>query len=265
MTTIDALSNAVNARLSRNELALSMIVRLVRGVEIAALAQTAGLDSIYVDLEHCTFSVDTTSQICQACLAVGVAPFVRIPGLDPNLIARILDGGALGIIVPHIESREEAMAVVQAAKYPDIGNRSFSSALPHLRFRAVSAPDAMRAINAQTTVVAMIESAKGVEHADDIASVPGIDIVHVGTNDLANGLGVAGQLDHPSVRQAYQQIWRACQKHGKHLGVGGLASKPEFTDELIQMGARYLTTGSDLGFMLGGMAEKAGRLRRAHS
>lgn len=116
------LSNAVRSRLDRNELALSMTVRLVRGVEIAALAKTAGVDSIYIDLEHCAFSLDTTSQICMACLAVGVAPFVRVPGIDPALIARILDGGALGIIVPHVESAAEAAAVVQAAKYPGLEN-----------------------------------------------------------------------------------------------------------------------------------------------
>ncbi|MCW2239836.1 HpcH/HpaI aldolase family protein [Azospirillum canadense] len=260
----DPLSNAVKSRLGQNELALSMIVRLVRGVEIASLAKTAGVDSIYVDLEHCAFSLDTTSQICMACLAVGVAPFVRVPGVDPNLIARILDGGALGIIVPHVESREDAAAVVQAAKYPGQGKRSFSSALPHFRFGAVAAPDAMRAINAETMVVAMIESGRGVERADEIAGVAGIDILHVGANDLSNDLGVPGQLDHAVVKDAYRTVWDACRRHGKHLGVGGLASKADFADELVRMGARYLTTGSDLGFMLGAATDRVGRLRLAH-
>ena len=264
MVVGDPPTNAVKSRLEKNELALSMTIRLVRGVEVASLAKTAGVDSIYVDLEHCAFSLDTTSQICMACLAVGIAPFVRVPGVDPTLIARVLDGGALGIIVPHVETREEAVAVVQAAKYPGQGKRSFSSTLPHFRFAPVSASTAMQAINAETTVVAMIESGKGVEQADEIAGVDGIDILHVGTNDLSNDLGVPGQLDHAIVNNAYRAIWEACRRHGKHLGVGGLASKPDFADELIRMGARYLTTGSDLGFMLGAAMEKVSRARRAH-
>ncbi|PWC87493.1 aldolase [Azospirillum sp. TSH100] len=258
------LANAVRARLDRDELALSMTVRLVRGVEIASVAKTAGVDSIYVDLEHCTFSLDTTSQICMACLAVGIAPFVRVPSMDPSLIARILDGGALGIIVPHVESRAEAAAVVQAAKYPGQGKRSFSSALPHLRFNSVSAPVAMQAINAATTVVAMIESAKGVERADEIAGVDGIDILHVGANDLSNDLGVPGQTDHPLVREAYRRIWEACRGYRKHLGIGGLAAKPDFADELVRMGARYMTTGSDLGFLLGAATDRVAQLRSAY-
>lgn len=259
------LSNAVRFRLDRNELALSMTVRLVRGVEIAALAKTAGVDSIYIDLEHCAFSLDTTSQICMACLAVGVAPFVRVPGIDPALIARILDGGALGIIVPHVESAAEAAAVVQAAKYPGLGKRSFSSALPHLRFGAVPAPVAMAAINAATTIVAMIESARGVDRAEEIAGVEGIDILHVGANDLSNDLGVPGHTDHALVRDAYGAIWEACRRHGKHLGIGGLAAKPEFAGDLVRMGARYMTTGSDLGFLLGAATNRVGELRRAHT
>ena len=256
------LSNSVNAKLAKNEVVLSMISRLVRGVEIASIAKTAGLDSIYVDLEHCSFSLDTTSQICMACHSVGVAPFVRIPGIDPHLIARVLDGGALGVIVPHVEDRASAEALVTAAKYPPIGTRSYSSMLPHLQFRAVNARQAMDAINATTTLIAMIESEAGVDNADEIAAVKGIDILHIGTNDLSNSLGIPGELDHPKVRDAYRRVWDACRRHGKHLGVGGLASKPQFMAELVSMGARYLTTGSDLGFLLGGVTERVKQLRQ---
>src|SRR5438132_5595842 len=96
-----ALRNVVRQKLSRDELVLSMTVRLVRTVEIAAIARTAGFDSIYVDAEHSSFSLDTTSQICMASLGAGVTPFVRVPSLAPDYISRVLDGGALGVIAPH--------------------------------------------------------------------------------------------------------------------------------------------------------------------
>ena len=81
-----------------------MTIRLVRSIEIAAIARTAGFDSIYVDVEHSSFSLDTTGQICMASLALGVTPFVRVPSIEPDCISRVLDGGALGVIGPHIQS-----------------------------------------------------------------------------------------------------------------------------------------------------------------
>ncbi len=256
------LVNQVLERLRNDELALSMTVRLVKGVEVASIAKTAGLDSIFVDLEHGSFSLETTAQICMGCLALGVAPFVRLPSVDASIAARVLDGGALGILIPHVEDAATAEAMVACAKYPPVGTRSYSSTMPHLHFRPTPPVEAMESINAATAVVAMIESAKGVEIADSLAAVPGIDIIHIGTNDLSNSLGVEGQLDHPRIREAYEAVWAACRKHGKHMGVGGLASKPAFVAELIDMGARYLTTGSDLGFLLGAATERAKQFRK---
>lgn len=255
------IQNNVALRLEKNELALSIIVRLVRGIEIASLAHSAGLDSIYVDLEHSPFSLDTTSQICIACLAQGITPFVRLPSADPNLVPRILDGGALGVIIPHVEDAATAASIVRAAKYPPVGNRSYTSALPHFQFKPVAARPAMQELNDVTTVIAMIESPEGVAAATEIAAVEGIDLLHVGTNDLSTMLGVGGELDHPKVQAAYRDIWAACAQNGKHLGVGGLAGRPDVIADLIKMGARYLTVGSDLGFLLNGMSQKVQAFR----
>jgi 2-keto-3-deoxy-L-rhamnonate aldolase RhmA len=252
----DVLRNTVKEKLARNELVTFMIVRLVRSVEIAGIARTAGYDAIYIDLEHNSFSLETTGQICIACLPMAVTPFVRVPGLDPQLIARVLEAGALGVIVPHVQSRQDAEAVVQAAKYPPLGTRSLAGALPHMRFRTFPAVATMKAINDATMVVAMIESAEAVAAADEIAAVDGVDMLLIGTNDLSNALGIPGQLDHPSVREAYVRTFEACRKHNKHLGVGGLASKPELAKEFIELGARYISAGSDIAFLLAAAAEK---------
>src|SRR6266699_5334875 len=131
----ELLRNGVKDKLASNDVVLSMIVRLVRTVEIAQIARTAGFDSIYIDVEHSSFSLDTTGQICMACLAVGITPFVRVPSIAPECISRVLDGGALGVIAPHIESPQEAARIVRAAKFPPFGNRSFTGSLPHLQFR----------------------------------------------------------------------------------------------------------------------------------
>jgi 4-hydroxy-2-oxoheptanedioate aldolase len=111
----DILRNNVKEKLKRGEVVSSMTVRLVRGIEIARIAKTAGFDMIYVDAEHSSFSLDTTGQICMAALEMGIAPFVRVPANTPEYISRVLDAGALGVIAPHIRSAEDARAVVAAA------------------------------------------------------------------------------------------------------------------------------------------------------
>ena len=114
-TIADILRNSVKEKLARGEVVASMTVRLVSNIEIASLARTAGFDTLYIDVEHSSFSLATTSQICIAALAVGIAPFVRVPSIRPEHVGRVLDGGALGVIAPHIRSAEEARAVVRAA------------------------------------------------------------------------------------------------------------------------------------------------------
>ena len=96
----------------------------------------------------------------------------------------------------------------------------------------------------------MIESVRAVENAGDIASVAGFDMLLVGANDLCNSLGVPGQLEHPSLRDAYRHVADVCRAKGKHLGVGGLNSRPDLAKEMIAMGARYVSTGSDTGFLM---------------
>jgi 2-keto-3-deoxy-L-rhamnonate aldolase RhmA len=108
----------------------------------------------------------------------------------------------------------------------------------------------MQKINEETLVVGMIESVIAVENAEDIASVKGLDMLLVGTNDLCNSLGVPGQLDHPSVREAYEHVAAGCRAKGKHLGVGGLNSRPDIAREMIALGAKYVSAGSDTGFLM---------------
>src|SRR6266436_3250673 len=114
--TVELLRNTVKEKLARNELVTSMIVRLVRSVEVASIARTAGFDSIYIDLEHSSISLDTAGQICMSCLPLGVTPLVRVPSTDPRYIARVMDSGTLGIVAPHIESARDAAAIVRAVK-----------------------------------------------------------------------------------------------------------------------------------------------------
>jgi 4-hydroxy-2-oxoheptanedioate aldolase len=255
----DVVRNSVKERLARGEVASSMTVRLTRGIEIARLAATAGFDSLYVDLEHSSLSLETTSQICIAALEAGIAPFVRVPQLE--LIQRVLDGGALGIIVPDVRTPEQARAAVRCAKYPPLGERGHASALPQFQFRSPPAIEAYPALDAATMVIVQFESAEAIERADEIFAIDGVDMALFGTNDLTADMGIPGDYDHPKVRDAYARAIAAAKKHGKHVGVGGLGSRPKLTAEFVKMGARYVSTGTDLGFLLGAATEQAKQVR----
>lgn len=257
MRASDILRNAVKDKLARNELVASMTVRLVRGVEIARIARTAGFDMLYVDMEHSSFSFDTTSQICLAALSADVAPFVRVPSNAPEVISRVLDGGALGVIAPHIGSAEAARAVVRAAKFPPLGERGAGGPLPHLQYRSFPAAEANAALNDATMVIVQFESADAVDRADEIAAIDGVDMVLIGVNDMLASMGLAGQYEHPKVREAYARTIAACRKHGKHVGVGGLSTRPRLAAEFVRLGARMISTGTDIQFLLAAATEKA--------
>jgi 4-hydroxy-2-oxoheptanedioate aldolase len=256
MAAHQVLQNTLKDKLARGEIAASMFVRLVRSIEIAQLAKTAGFDSLYIDLEHSSFSLDATGQICMAALSVGITPLVRVPSLAPAYIARVLDGGALGVIVPHINSAADAERVVRAAKFPPVGDRAMTSALPQLRYQSYSPAEAASVVNDATMVVAMIETLEALENVEQIAAVPGIDLLLVGTNDLTALMDIPGQFDHNLVHKAYSRCIDACRRHGKTLGIGGLSSRPDLVAEFVRLGARFVSTGSDLSFLLGSAIEK---------
>ena len=255
----EVLRNPVKEKLARGEVVASMTVRLVRSIEIARIAATAGLDTLYIDDEHNSFSTDATGQICMAALGIGIVPLVRVPG--PQHIGRTLDGGALGIIAPHIRSAAEAREVVAAAKFPPMGDRSAAGALPHLQYRSFPLEDAYAAMNAATMVVAMVETKAALEHIEEIAAVDGIDLLLIGTNDLLGEFGLTGQYDHPLVADAYRRTVAAARAAGKHVGVGGLASRPDLMAHYVRQGARYVSTGTDLAFLLAACAAKAKEVR----
>lgn len=252
----DGAINVLKQKIARDETVYSMTVRLVRGVEIAAIAKGAGYDSIYIDLEHSALSLETVGQISIAALGMGVAPFVRVPGIDPHVITRVLDAGAIGIIVPDLHSAADARAVVDAVKYRPMGERSLPGVTPQLFFRSLSNADTARQINEATMIVAMIESPRGLAAAEEIAAVDGIDILLVGANDLCSSSGVPGNFDHPLVEEAYSRVIAICRKYGKTMGVGGLASRPDLMKKYVGMGGRYVSLGADLSMLAAAAAQK---------
>ena len=253
--------NALKEKLAGGQVAVSLIVRSARGPEIALVARSSGFDALYIDLEHSPLSMDTASALCIASQAVGVTPLLRVPEASAAWISRALDGGAMGVIVPHVEDAQAARAAVALAKYPPQGRRSVSTTLPQLAYRQLPAAQAQHLLNGETLVVAMIESRQGLQHADQIAAVEGIDMLLVGAGDLAADLGQSGAPDTSQMRAAFDTVIAACQRHGKIAGAGGLAGQMDLLGEVIAAGVRYVSAGTDTGFLLAGAQAKVAAIR----
>ena len=258
----DLLRNPAKEKLKRGEVVVSMSVRLVRSMEIAQIAAAAGFDSLYVEMQHSTFTEEQISQICQASILAGITALVRVPSIRPEHVGRVLDGGALGIIAPELETAEEVRQLVAASRFPPWGNRSAPGAQVFpLRYRSFPTAEAYAAMNDATMVVAMLENTAALDQVEEIAAVEGLDMLFIGTSDLTNSMGLVGQPDHPRVQEAFARTIAACRKHGKQVGIGGLAARPDLIARYLGMGARFVSSGTDLTFLLGAASSRAKQIR----
>ncbi|MFG1421663.1 HpcH/HpaI aldolase family protein [Roseixanthobacter liquoris] len=252
--------NRTKQLLLDGELALGMGLRQARTVDIAAIAQSADFDWLFIDMEHNSMSVDTAAQICAAALDTGVTPIVRVPGHEHFHASRVLDAGALGIVVPHVNTAEEAQAVVSFCRFPPAGRRSVAGGQPQLRFATLAMAEAVALINDEILVVVMIETPEGVENVDAIAAVPGVDVLLVGGSDLSAEYGIPGEFDHPRIVAAFEKTSAACERNGKILGLGGIYDHA-IMERYIKMGSQFILSGSDLSFLVAGARLRSGFLR----
>ena len=256
------IKNAVKELFKADKVALGMIARIARSGDIARIAKTTGHDFVFVDGQHALYSVETTGHIAQAALGCGVVPMARVRSCDDPDTQVLLDNGIMGIVFPDINTADEAKRAVSRAKFPPIGKRSVSGSYTMFDFRTVSTSDAVTALNEATLVVCMVETAEGLENVDAIAAVEGVDVVHVGSNDLMTSLGKPGQYGTPTPIAALDKVFAAAKKHGKIAGIGGDRNL-ERQMEFIRKGARFLTTNSDIAFMTAEASRVTGELRKA--
>jgi 2-keto-3-deoxy-L-rhamnonate aldolase RhmA len=256
------IRNRAKERLEAGETVLCLGTRIARTVDIGMIADACGFDAFYVDMEHSATPLETAAAMCAAALPLGITPLVRTPGHQPHVASRLLDTGALGIIYPHVNTRAEAEAFVAACKFPPIGHRSVAGAGPAQVYRTLPLGDVNRHGNAVTLCVAMLETPQGIENADAIAAVDGIDVLLIGSNDLSTEMGLPGDLRHPKIRAAYATAAEACKRHGKHLGIGGVRGDAELTRDLVALGGRFMITGFDVGYLMAAARNDIAQIRK---
>ena len=255
------LRNAAKERLEKGELALGAGVRLARTVEIAKAMKTAGYDWLFIDLEHGSMSLDSASQIAVAALDAGIAPIVRVPSGEFSMATRALDNGALGIVIPHVNSAAEARLVVEKLRFPPQGHRSVIGVVPQFDFQSVKISELTETLNATNLVVVMLETPQAIANADEIAAVSGVDVLLIGTNDLCAEMGIHGDSGNSKIVEAYQQVAAVCRKHNKWLGLGGVYDEP-IMQRYIAMGARFILSGNDISFLIASAKSRTNFLRK---
>jgi 2-keto-3-deoxy-L-rhamnonate aldolase RhmA len=237
--------NAAKARLRKGELAVGIGIRLVRNVDIIKVMKAAGYDWLFIDLEHGAMSIETACEISVAAQDSGIAPIVRVPYGELTMATRVLDGGALGIVIPHVDTAAEAKEIADKLRYPPRGHRSVGGGQAQFDYAPMPLAEMTRQSDENTLITVMIETPRAVENAEAIAAVPGIDCLLVGSSDLSMEMGVPGDNGNPKIQAAVDKVVAGCKKHGKWPGMGGA-----YTEELLKLytgkGMKLLLAGNDL-------------------
>jgi 2-keto-3-deoxy-L-rhamnonate aldolase RhmA len=254
------IENVAKKRLEAGELAIGVGVRQARTVDIGKAMKTAGFDWLFIDMEHGAVDLDVATQIAVAAQDAGITPVVRVPGFEHYLASRALDGGAQGIVFPHVDDAATAAKLVSYCRFPPDGKRSATGALPQVGFASHPIGEMARAVNAATLVIVMLETPQAIANAEEIAAVPGVDALLIGTNDLCMEMGIPGEFTHERVVSAYDKVVAACRAAGKHPGMGGVYA-PQLIERYVARGVRLVLSGNDFSFLMAGARAQATAVR----
>jgi 2-dehydro-3-deoxyglucarate aldolase/4-hydroxy-2-oxoheptanedioate aldolase len=210
---------------------------------VARLAAAAGAEFVLFDLEHTGYGIEHMRSVIAAARASEIVTLLRVADADYHLVAGGLDLGVQGVMVPAVESAEEARAVVAAARYPPLGRRGFGITYRD-EWEPEGVPATLEKANAETLVLVQIETAAGLEAVDEIAAVPGVDVLWIGHFDLTASLGIAGAFASEQYRDALDRVLAAGRRHGKPVGI--VAGSVADGRALIDRGFRLVGYSFDL-------------------
>lgn len=218
---------------------------------IAQVLKNAGCAYVLYDMEHTGMGFETLKAQVAHCRGIGIAPMVRVPRAAYTYLARALDVGATGVMIPMVESVDQAREIVEATHYPPMGRRGAAFGFAHDGYRRADPAGTIARANAETLVIAQIETERGLDQVEAIAAVDGIDVLWVGHFDLTNFLGIPGQFDHPTYTAAITRIVAAGRKNGK--GLGFMVTDAAWATSCAAAGFNMLAAGTDMGLLAAGV------------
>jgi len=207
------------------------------------ICRNAGAEFVLYDMEHTGLGFESLKTQFALCRGLGIVPMVRVPRGEYHFIARALDVGALGVMVPMVASAAEAEHLVSCSRYPPHGRRGAAFGFAHDDYQGGDVAAKMAALHQRTMMIAQIETGEGLENVEAIATVPGIDALWIGQFDLTNFLGIPAQFRHPTYLAAVDQVVRACTTHGKAAAM--LATDDAWARDYVAKGFRLMAYGID--------------------
>ncbi len=237
--------NPVKAKLARGEYAFGTMVFEFFTPGIAQIAKNAGAEYVLYDMEHAGVHIDEMKRQFAYCRGLDIVPMVRVPTAQYHFIARLLDAGAFGIMVPMVETKEQAELIVSSTRYPPQGYRGAGFGMAHDDYSGGNVKDKIAAIHDRTFVMCQIETAKGLENVEAIAQVTGMDCLWLGHFDLTNFMGIPAEFDNPKYLAAVKKIVDTARKY--HRAAGFMAADEKWARDYLAHGFNIMCAGPDSG------------------
>jgi 2-keto-3-deoxy-L-rhamnonate aldolase RhmA len=236
--------NRLKRKLAAGKPCVGTVVTL-NNVAVAEMLARVGYDWLWFETEHTSLELESLQAMLAATNGSDVSTVIRVPWNDKTMIKRALDLGPDALIVPQVNTREEAEHAVRAMKYPPWGERG--AGMARAQSYGGQLMEYLALANDEVMVILMIEHIQGVENIDEILTVKGVDSVMVGALDLSGSMGLLGQTSHPDVEGAVQKVLAACKRAG--ISCGAVAMSPEQANERIEQGFTNISLGMDVVYL----------------
>ncbi len=240
------MSGKLKAKLANQEVTLGSWITLGH-TSIAEIMAKAGFDWLTIDIEHSVITLDMVQQMIQVIEGCGVTPLVRVGENNATIIKRVMDTGAHGVIVPMINTPEQALAAVMAVKYPPIGTRGVG--LARAQGYGTTFDHYAATVNEKSIIIVQVEHIDAVNNLEAILSVEGVDGCIIGPYDLSGSLGIPGNFEHPSMLEAIERIEQTCAQTGKSLGLHVIEPDHNLVMEKLEKGYTFLAFSLDILFL----------------
>jgi 2-keto-3-deoxy-L-rhamnonate aldolase RhmA len=207
------------------------------------ILQAAGWDYALIDSEHASFGIESVANLLQVSASIGLPTLVRVPETQRSFLSRPLDAGAMGLMIPRVESRAQADEIVRYTKFPPTGDRGVILGSAHNAYGAVDGRRFLRQANAELLLIMQIETQAGLDRMDEILSTPGLDVALIGPYDLSTSMGVPGEVNHPRMVRAIDAFLKGCRRHG--VVPGNFVTTVEDGRAWLRRGMRFLIYSAD--------------------
>ena len=242
-------NNPVKTLLTEGKPAFGTWITLCPHPRIIKIFAAAGFDFVIIEMEHTDFNMQTVANLVMLAREAGLVPIVRPPGtIKPHDLSRPLDAGAQGLLLPAVDTAEQMREIIRTTKYHPLGARPMNLKGPHTDYHPGKPDEIIAHVNENTLTVVMIESRKGIENLDSICKVEGVDAIMVGPDDLSQDLGVPGEMTHPTLTAAIDEIFSIAGAN--HIAYGLSCHSPEQVKARVAAGCTWLPYSNDAAMIL---------------